>query len=145
MAIVCTNPYCSSPEKGMRLPTREEIDRFRSELDRESLDRFNRNDITLQVCTTCGTWVAETWDSLHNIVVRKFIASPFKYNVGDRVEVTLEGEHYGMAGIVIRRMRCAKTIMPPPPPDNVYYIVFVDDSKEHGYGEANLTSASDNN
>jgi len=52
----------------------------------------------------------------------------------------LEGEHHGMVGVVTRRMRLAKTIMPPPPPENVYYIVFEDDSKEYGYGEANLTA-----
>ena len=128
----------------MRLPTCEEIERVRGELDRESLDRLNRNEIKLQVCTTCGTWVAETWDSQRNTVVRQFIASPFKFNVGDRVKVTFEGERYGMVGVVTRRMRWAKTIMPLPPPDNVYYIVFEDDSKEYGYEEANLTSAGGN-
>jgi len=144
MASICANPYCPSPGEEMRLPTYEEIDWVRGELDRESLERLNRNEITLQVCTTCGTWVAETWDSQRNTVVRQFIASPFKFKVGDRVKVTLEGEHHGMAGVITRRMRWAKTIMPPPPPDNVYYIVFEDDGKEYGYGEANLTSATGN-
>jgi hypothetical protein len=42
-----------------------------------------------------------------------------------------------MAGVVTRRMRWAKTIMPPPPPENVYFVVF-EDSTEHGYGEGSL-------
>ena len=141
MAGNCANPYCPNPKGGMRLPTSEEIDQLRGELDQGSLDRLNRNEITLQVCTTCGTWVAETWDSQRNRVVKRFTASPFKFDVGRRVKVTLEGEHHGMVGVITRRMRWAKNIMPPPPPENVYYIVFEDDSKEYGYGEANLSSA----
>jgi hypothetical protein len=69
------------------MPTCEEIERVKDELDGESLDRFNRNEITLQVCTTCGTWVAEAWDSQSNTMVRQFIASPFRFNVGDPVKV----------------------------------------------------------
>jgi len=136
MASICANPYCPDPEKGVRPPTCEEMERVRGELDRDSLDRLNRNEITLQVCVACGTWVAEAWDNHRNTLVRQFIASPFKFTVGDRVKV-LEGERHSMAGIVTRRMRWAKTMMPPPPPENVYFVVF-DDSTEHGYGEASL-------
>jgi len=81
----------------MRPPTREEMDWVRGDLDRESLDRLSRNEITLQVCIACGTWVTEAWGSQRNIMVRQFIASPFKFNVGDRLKV-LEGERHGMVG-----------------------------------------------
>ena len=144
MASDCANPYCPSPKGGTRSPISEEIDRFRGEADRGSLDRLDRNEITLQVCTTCGTWVAETWDNQRNTVVRQFIASPFRFNVGDPVKVTLKGKHRGMEGVIIRRTRWSKTIVPPPPPENVYFVVFGEDSTEHGYGEANLIGVRGN-
>jgi len=144
MASNCANPYCPSPKGGMRPPTSEEIGRFRGELDRGSLDRLDRNEITLQVCATCGTWAAETWDSHRNAVVRQFVASPFRFNVEDRVKVTLEGKHHGLEGVVTRRTRWSKNIIPPPPPENVYFVVLEEDSTEHGYGEANLVGARGN-
>jgi hypothetical protein len=122
----------------MRTPTTEEIGRFRDELDRRTLDRVDKNEIALQVCRTCGTWVAETWDNQRNTVVRQFLASPFRFNVGDRVKVLLGGKHCDIMGTITRRTRLSKTIMPPPPPENIYYLVFKDDSQEYGYSEANL-------
>ena len=138
MTSICANPYCPSPGGGMRPPTSKEMERFRDELDSGSLDRLNGHQITLQVCTTCGTWVVETWDGGRNTVVRQFVATPFKFNVGDPVKVLLEDKHCGMMGTITRRIRLSKTIMPPPPPENVYYLVFKDDSQEYGYSEANL-------
>jgi len=123
----------------MRSPTSEEMDRFRDELDRGSLDRLNNHQITLQVCTTCGTWVAETWDSERNTVVGQFVASPFKFNVGARVKVLLGSKRRGIVGTITRRTRLSKTIMPPPPPENIYYLVFKDNGQEYGYSEANIT------
>jgi len=157
--MICPNPYCPNPRGGMRSATAEETGRFRNELEEMSqfikeadqrselekqllniLDKLDKREITFQICTSCSTWVAETYDSQQR-KIQQFVASPFKFNVGDLVKVTLEGEHCGMVGVVTRRMRWCKTIMPPPPPENIYYVVFEGDSMDYGYGEANLISA----
>lgn len=143
----CVNPYCPDPKGLMRLPTDEEVSRFRDELFNQPLDnelrqklltKLDKKQVTIQICTICGTWVAETWDSQRKAVVRQLMTSPFKFNVEDQVKVLLEGKHCGMVGTVTRRTRLSKTIMPPPPPENIYYLVFKGDSQEYGYSEANL-------
>lgn len=141
VAGICPNPYCANPRGGMRSPTAAEASRFLNELDERFRDKLERGEVDLQVCTICGTWAADIWDTEQRTTVRQHIASPFKFNTGDRVQVTLEGKHCGMVGTITRRMRWSKTVMPPPPPENIYYLVFEGDSTEYGYGEANLTSA----
>jgi len=157
--MICPNPYCPNPTGGTRLPTAEETSRLRNELEEQIsqfvkevnkrselkkrlldiLDKLDKKEIALQICRTCNTWIAEIYDSEKG-KIRQLIASPFKFNVGDQVKVTLEGEHCGMVGVVTRRMRWAKLIMPPPPSENVYYVVFEGNSKDYGYGEANLVN-----
>ena len=144
----CVNPYCLDPKSGTRLPSLKEINRLRNELSsqpfqdelgKKLLNMLNKKQITIEICTVCNTWIAETWHTQQDRMTRQFIANPYKFNVGDRVKVTLEGEHYGVVGIIARRARLSKTIMPPPPPENIYYLVFEGNSQEHGYSEANLT------
>jgi len=149
----CANPYCPDPKKGTRSPTRKEISRLRDELHnqplhdelrKDFLNMLDKKQVTVEICTVCGTWIAATWDSQQGRMTRQFIASPFRFNVGDRVRVALEGKHCGMVGIITRRTRLSKAITPPPPPDNVYYLVFKGDSQEYGYSEVNLALPSKN-
>lgn len=158
--MLCPNPYCQNPTSGTRAPTTEETSRLRKELEEQIseyvkevnkrselkkqlldiLDKLNKKEISLQICKTCSTWVAEIYDSKER-KTRQLIASPFKFNVGDQAKVILEGKHFGMVGMVTRRMRLVKLIMPPPPSENIYSIVFKGDSKDYDYGEANLINA----
>ena len=157
--MICLNPYCPNPTSGMRSPTAKEMSCFRNELVEETnqclkeadkpsdllkrlrdiLAKLDKKEITLQICRICSTWVAEIYDSRAG-TNQQLIASPFKFNIGDQVKVTLEGKHYGKVGVVTRRMRWAKLIMPPPPPENIYYVLFGEDTMDYGYGEANLIS-----
>lgn len=88
----------------MRSTTHEEISRLcdelraqplRGGLHKEFLDMLGKKQLSVEICTVCGTWVAEIWNRRQARMSRQFIVSPFRFNIGDLVRVTLEGEHYG--------------------------------------------------
>lgn len=60
----CVNPYCPNPRSGTRSPTRKEIGRLRDELRKELLNMLDKKQVTVEICTVCSTWIAETWDTL---------------------------------------------------------------------------------
>lgn len=133
----CGNPYCNSSDPEMRSPTTEELNRFKGSFN--SVDEIqgllNSGQVRLLICTECGVWTAEKWDEKEKRTEPAWVPSPFRFDIGSRLKVTLEGKRYGMVGTLNRRDRLAKTIVPPPVPENYYWLVFEDNWKEEAYRE----------
>jgi hypothetical protein len=137
----CANPYCEDEDPEVRKPTAEELGSLLAELDEEAAQQLKSGKVEIAICTRCGAWIATRWDAEKCKTARSVMPSPFVFGLGERVKVTLPGDHLGDAGKITRRLRTARAIMPPPPPDNTYWIVFEEESKEYGYMEENLERA----
>jgi hypothetical protein len=62
----------------------------------------------------------------------------FKFAVGERVKVWLQGKRVGMVGTIQRRQRLAKLVMPPPTPENYYWLKFEPEQPEEAFHEDHL-------
>lgn len=108
MISECENPYCTAVDPEMRAPTAEELLRWEDEAreqDREQdIELLREGEVQILVCLVCGAWTAEMWDEGQGTVCACF-APPFRFAVGDKVRVTLEGKRFGVAGTIQRRQR----------------------------------------
>jgi hypothetical protein len=137
----CANPYCEDENREIRKPTAEELESLLAELDEEAAQQLKNEEVDIAVCTSCGAWTATRWDAEKGKTVRSLMPSPFIFDLGAQVTVTLPGDHLGKVGKIRRRARTAKAIMPIPPPDNTYWIVFEEGGEEFGYVEESLERA----
>lgn len=138
MGVMCRNPYCDFPDSEVRSPSVEELLLWESQADEEVRDQLKKGEVTLMICDGCGTWTAERWNDKEKRIMRGYIPSPYHFDLGDRLNVILEGKTLGMVGQVTRRTRLVKTIDPPPVPENYYYLVFEDSQHDGNYGENHL-------
>ena len=132
MSNKCANPYSNSQRVRMRSPTKAELKRWKNQADKGMVDLYNKGRAIITICQDCGKWSVEIQNE------RFGIPSPFRYELGDRVRITLKGKHYGMSGIIKDRKRFAKTIYPPPIPDNYYKIIFEGERDEGWFHENHL-------
>lgn len=138
MSSKCVNPYCNFPDVEMRLPTEEELHSWKSQADQEALNQFKKGKITLMICQGCGVWTVEIPQDEEPEIKRCCIPSPFRYQVGERLRVILEGKTFGMIGTAKRRERQAKLVYPPPVPENYYTVVLEGIQNEVSFREDHL-------
>jgi hypothetical protein len=122
----------------MRSPSSEEFCLFKSEWDISNWDLLDKGHIKFIVCKDCGVWTSEIWNYKEQIYIDRWVCKPFWFDMGARVRVIIHGEHFGMIGIVERRMRKVKALSPPPAPENYYYILFEKDPVREEFDENNL-------
>jgi len=144
MGGTCGNQYCDSSNPKMRSPSPEELQQWVDSLNDgfdEVVDSLNTGKVQLIICEACGAWIAERWDEEEKRTVRWPVPLPFRFSLGDRLRVTLQGKRHGMVGVVKRRERSAKLLYPPPVPENYYWLLFKEGQNEEGYGEDHLEPA----
>jgi len=122
----------------MRSLTEDELNLWKSQADQEALDQLNKGKLTLMICQNCGIWTVEIRPKEQQEIKCACIPSPFRYQLGERLKVTLEGKTFGMIGIVNQQMRLAKTLQPPPVPENYYTIVLAVSQNEASFREDHL-------
>ena len=123
MGDKCRNPYCASVNQNTYSPSSEEDCLFKSELDVGNWDLLDKGRIKLVVCKDCGVWTADVWDNKEFKYVRKWACTPFRFDVGVKIRVTLRGRHFYHVGTIVRRTRMIKDVYPPPAPENYYYVL----------------------
>lgn len=136
----CENPYCKFPDAKMRSPTEEELRLWESQASDEVRNQFNKGGVTLLICEGCGVWTAEMWNEEKQKTIRGCVPSPFRFNVGDRLKVILEGNSFCKIGTVIRRDRLVKALYPSPVPENYYSILLEKNKNESRFREDHLES-----
>lgn len=99
---------------------------------------FDKGQIKLTICRDCGVWTAEVWDQKELKYLFWWACTPFRYDVGGKVGVKLQGNYNGLVGTIIRRTRMIKRVHPPPDPENYYFILFEKNQDQKDFREENL-------